>query len=106
MFQIGDYILIKLYVGGAGGAPVFYVAKVLHINQQSDLEGEGEVLVSSMRKISMHSSETFTFPAVTDEHVVANTDVVGVLSAQNWSATHRLANKVKVTPPLSCFNMR
>ena len=106
MFQIGDYILINLYVGGAGGEPVFYVAKVLHINQEADLEQEGEVLVSYMSKISMHSSETFTFPAVADEHVVANTDVVGVLKAETWSATHRLANKVKVTPPLSCFNMR
>ena len=77
----------------------FYVAKVLDLKPS-------EIYVHYMRKSSLHGGDTYVFPLSTDKEWISPEKMVGILKILQGSATKRLASLVKVTPPLTCFNMR
>ena len=80
--------------------------EVLHyVGQVKELEEDGHLLINFLRSNSEYSKDTFHFPAIEDESKVVRSRVLGVLTRIKGS-TQRLANLVKISPPLLNFNMR
>lgn len=96
---MGDFVLVELRVeeGRNVGAPVCYVAQVLAILE------DGRLNLSFLRRSAL-TTDTFTFPTIIDEAAVQPGQCKGVLVTSK-ALTKRQANLVKITPPLSAFNM-
>ena len=89
---------LQLEEGRNTGTEVCYVAKVLSILE------DGKMQCSFLRLKNLLTKDTFAFPTVLDEEFVTPTQCRGVLvTAQD--ATKRQSDLVKVSPPLTNFNM-
>ena len=99
--EAGDFILIELELeeGRNVGTKVNYVGKVLAV------EENGGFRVSFLRMSSSFDRDTFHFPIIEDISEVPQDRFKGVLMPLKGS-TKRLSSIIKISPPLTGFNMR
>ena len=78
---------------------------VHYVGMVQEIMADGHHVINFLRNSSSYSRDTFHFPAIKDELPVVRSRVLGVLTRQKGS-TQRLATIVKISPPLTNFNMR
>ena len=98
---MNDIVLCELDIEGTVGKVLFYIGRVLELEE----DGHITVMYGRIKDQTRPIKDTFHFPNKEDVAMLVRSRVLGVLPTKAGK-TARLADVVKVWPALNGFNIR